>query len=200
MTVSYGGFWRRFVAISIDTILLYIVNVILIIVVNLIVPVSYDSIYLTDTDSAVIFTALFPYYGMAVMVNAAYFVYFHGMTGRTPGKKMLGLAVVRTDGEPMTFGIAFLRWVGYIVSKIPFFLGFIWAAFDGRKQGWHDKIAGTCVIKTRIYQDVQYQTPPNIGTEPPPRTSPGRDSVLENDALPVEYDTQKEAGGESEIT
>jgi len=200
MTVLYGGFWRRFVAISIDTILLYIVNVILIVIVNLIVPVHYDPIYLTDTNSAVMFSALFPYYGMAVMVNAAYFIYFHGMTGQTPGKKMLGLAVVRADGEPMTFGIAFLRWVGYIVSKLPFFLGFIWAAFDRRKQGWHDKIAGTCVIRTRIYQDIWPQNPPDTGAKPGPGTSPDREDVRETGELPGGYDTQKEDAGGSENT
>ena len=46
----------------------------------------------------------------------------------------------------MTLGIAFLRWVGAIVSGLVFMLGFVWIAFDGRKQGWHDKIAATLVI------------------------------------------------------
>jgi hypothetical protein len=76
----------------------------------------------------------------------AYFTYFHGMKGRTPGKMMLGLQVLSTDGTPITFGIAFLRSVGYLVSSALLNIGFIWAAFDGKKQGWHDKIAGTVVI------------------------------------------------------
>jgi uncharacterized RDD family membrane protein YckC len=57
-----------------------------------------------------------------------------------------GLQVVSADGAPISFGIAFLRAVGYLVSGALFNLGFIWAAFDKRKQGWHDKIAGTVVI------------------------------------------------------
>ncbi|MEI6610458.1 MAG: RDD family protein, partial [Deltaproteobacteria bacterium] len=72
----------------------------------------------------------------------------HGTTGRTPGKMLLGLQVYCADGTEVSFGIAFLRAVGYLVSSllltIP--LGFIWAAFDKKKQSWHDKIAGTVVI------------------------------------------------------
>ncbi len=76
----------------------------------------------------------------------AYFTYFHGTTGRTPGKMLLGLQVLSADGTPISFGIAFLRAVGYLVSGALFNIGFIWVAFDKRKQGWHDKIAGTVVI------------------------------------------------------
>jgi len=42
--------------------------------------------------------------------------------------------------------------VGYLISALIFYLGFIWIAFDRKKQGWHDKIAGTCVIKINPYQ------------------------------------------------
>lgn len=160
MTVFYGGFWQRFVALSIDMIILYIFTIILFLIGNFIVPFHYDSMYLTDTSSALIYAVFFPYYGMAVLINAAYFIYFYGTTGQTPGKKLLGLKVVRTDGKPVTFGIAFLRWVGYIISKLPFFLGFIWVVFDGRNQGWHDKIAGTYVIKTHRYQEINGPVPP----------------------------------------
>lgn len=196
MTVFYGGFWRRFVAISIDTIILHIFNLILFTIVICMVPLPHD--FGTSRES--VYTVYIPYYGMIILVNAAYFIYFHGMTGQTPGKKLLGLAVVRTDGEPMTFGIAFLRWVGYIISKLPLFLGFIWAAFDGRKQGWHDKIAGTCVIKTRIYQDIRYQPPPNAGFESPSGNPPEGERTYENRKPSGGYDAQKEAGSDGEST
>jgi uncharacterized RDD family membrane protein YckC len=79
-------------------------------------------------------------------VSIAYFTYFHGTAGRTPGKMLLGLQVISTEGAPISFGIAFLRAVGYLVSGALFNLGFVWVAFDKKKQGWHDKIAGTVVI------------------------------------------------------
>jgi uncharacterized RDD family membrane protein YckC len=52
-----------------------------------------------------------------------------------------------TDGTKPGFGRSFLRYVGYWVAWITLFIGFIWVAFDGRKQGWHDKIAGTLVVR-----------------------------------------------------
>lgn len=150
--VHYGGFWRRFVAIAIDSIILDLFALILFLIGNRFIP----------TDDSFTYPVIIPYYGMAVALNAAYFTYFHGTTGQTPGKRLLGLRVVRVDGELMTPGTAFLRWVGYIISKIPLYLGFIWAAFDGRKQGWHDKIAGTCVIRTITYRRATDRTSPHV--------------------------------------
>jgi uncharacterized RDD family membrane protein YckC len=82
----------------------------------------------------------------SLVMNIAYFTYFHGSTGRTPGKMLLGLQVVSAQGAPISYGVAFLRSVGYLISSVVFCLGYIWVAFDKRKQGWHDKIAGTVVI------------------------------------------------------
>lgn len=180
MIVYYGGFWQRFVAISIDIIILHIFTIILFLAGNLIAPLDCGFTYLTDPPSTFIYAIFFPYYGMAVLLNAAYFIYFHGATGQTPGKRMLGLRVVRADGEDMTFGTAFLRWVGYIISKLPFFLGFIWVAFDGRKQGWHDKIAGTYVIKTRVYQEMKDPPSPDTPFAPTPDNHPDRNIPCEN--------------------
>ena len=156
MIIRYGGFWRRFAALTIDTIILYLFTIILSLIGTRLMP-----IYNGFTWGAVI-----PYYGMALIINAGYFTYFHGISGQTPGKRMLGLRVVQTGGERMTPGIAFLRWVGYIISKAPLFLGFIWAAFDGRKQGWHDKIAGTFVIRTGGYGEVEDRVIPDVPFEP----------------------------------
>ncbi|MBW2651381.1 MAG: RDD family protein [Deltaproteobacteria bacterium] len=71
-------------------------------------------------------------------------------------------------------------WVGYIISKLPFFLGFIWVAFDGRKQGWHDKIAGTYVIKTRVYQEIKDPPPSDTLFAPTPDNHPDRNIPCKN--------------------
>jgi uncharacterized RDD family membrane protein YckC len=101
---------------------------------------------LTDPTSS--FSIMFMSSLLYFVIMFVYFTYFHGATGRTPGKMLLGLQVVSADGAPISFGTAFLRTVGYFISSLLFTfpLGFIWAAFDKRKQGWHDKIAGTVVI------------------------------------------------------
>jgi uncharacterized RDD family membrane protein YckC len=87
------------------------------------------------------------YWSVVVIVTALYFTCFVAVWGQTPGKMILGLRVVPERQGNMTFGVAFLRWVGYIVSSFFFYFGFLWIAFDPRKQGWHDKIAGTLVVR-----------------------------------------------------
>jgi len=81
-------------------------------------------------------------------VDMVYFTWFHGATGQTPGKMLLKLRVVQPSGEPIGFGTAFLRWVGYIISSAVVLIGFVWVVFDRKKQAWHDKIAGTVVVRT----------------------------------------------------
>jgi uncharacterized RDD family membrane protein YckC len=85
---------------------------------------------------------------LSLIVSAAYFVCFWVlMKGQTPGKMVLGLRVVPVDGKPLDWTKAGLRYVGYLVSGIILAIGFIMVAFDSKKQGLHDKIAGTVVVK-----------------------------------------------------
>lgn len=67
--------------------------------------------------------------------------------GQTLGNRVMALKVVRENGKPMDVITGIVRYIGYIISSIVF-LGYIWMAFDKRKQGWHDKIAKTLVVKT----------------------------------------------------
>jgi uncharacterized RDD family membrane protein YckC len=66
--------------------------------------------------------------------------------GQTVGNFTFLMRVVGTDGQPIGLGKAVVRYIGYYVSAIPLSIGFLWAAFDKRRQGWHDKIARTYVI------------------------------------------------------
>lgn len=68
----------------------------------------------------------------------------------TPGKMAISATIVdaQTGGKPATRQLV-IRYVGYFVSTIPLCLGLIWVAFDPRKQGWHDKLAGTVVVRPR---------------------------------------------------
>ena len=146
---SYGGFWRRAVAFFIDMLILNFISLILFFIGILAGLISrLPKVGLAEMNES--FVA--PYYIVILLVNMLYFTWFHGVAGQTPGKMILGLKVVQTTGEKMTPAIAFLRWVGYIVSGLFLYLGFIWIAFDGKKRGWHDKIAGTVVIQVRTTQ------------------------------------------------
>ena len=72
---------------------------------------------------------------------------FWRFAGATPGKMALWLKIVdaKTGAAPSTARLV-VRYIGYVVSSLPLFLGFAWIAIDRRKQAWHDKIAGTLVI------------------------------------------------------
>jgi uncharacterized RDD family membrane protein YckC len=144
----YGGFWRRWVALLVDKFILYIIYFILIMLELRIFP---SSPYARHPDMQAGIGGnmtgryLLGHCLISMIISMAYFTYFHGAIGQTPGKILLKLQVVRTTGKSLTYGIAFLRWTGCIISSLPLFLGFLWVAFDSRKQGWHDKIAGTVV-------------------------------------------------------
>jgi uncharacterized RDD family membrane protein YckC len=84
------------------------------------------------------------------VVGLGYFPWFWSRDGATPGMKMMGLLLVRDqDGGPIGGGQAILRLVGYAVSGMVFYLGYVWILVDKRRRGWHDLIAGTVMIKRR---------------------------------------------------
>jgi uncharacterized RDD family membrane protein YckC len=126
-----AGFWIRFVAIFIDGILLAIVTSILNVALNLSV-----------TNRG----------GLQTLIGILYYTYFWSSSGPWPGQtlgsKALGIRVIRTDGSDLSITQALIRYVGLVISVLVIFIGVIWAAFDPNKQGWHDKIADTYVIKT----------------------------------------------------
>jgi uncharacterized RDD family membrane protein YckC len=67
--------------------------------------------------------------------------------GRTIGKMIMGIRIIRDDGELIGLREALIRWVGYFISMVFAFLGFVWAIFDAKSQTWHDKLAGTYVVR-----------------------------------------------------
>ena len=81
------------------------------------------------------------------LVALVYFVGLWTWRGTTVGGVVLGLKVVRQDGERLTFLVALVRAFAGAFSLIFLFLGFLWIAWDKEKQAWHDKIAGTVVIR-----------------------------------------------------
>lgn len=90
----------------------------------------------------------YPLAGLFQLASIAYFVGFWTWRGQTPGMMLFGLRVAREiDGARPGLARSVLRYVGYVLSWIALFIGFIWVAFDSRKQGWHDKIAGTVVVR-----------------------------------------------------
>jgi uncharacterized RDD family membrane protein YckC len=150
MEERFGGFWRRTMAFFIDKLILLFISILMLFVGLIALWIGFPAQYREIFPEGVLAMGikfLFFYLFMSVLIHMLYFTYFHGTTGQTPGKMIFGLRVVQSTGDEMTLGIGFLRWTGYFVSAI-FYLGFFWIAVDPQKQGWHDKIAGTVVIRT----------------------------------------------------
>ncbi|EAW3106662.1 RDD family protein, partial [Salmonella enterica] len=80
----------------------------------------------------------------------------------TPGKMALRLRVLDAEsGCPASTGQYIGRYLGYFVSTVPLGLGFFWIAFDRRKQGWHDKLAGTVVVRNIRIPYVKFRGRPS---------------------------------------
>jgi uncharacterized RDD family membrane protein YckC len=161
MDKHYGGFWRRFTAFSIDKFILTTIGIMFFFLGTVAFGLGISPYDLAGDPEVLLVLGLkfmVIFQSVTLFLDMAYFTWFHSTTGQTPGKRLMGLRVVQDTGEALSPGTAFLRWVGYILSALPSLMGFIWAAFDRRKQGWHDKVAGTVVID--LYQVVEVEIPP----------------------------------------
>lgn len=140
----YAGFWIRLVAKIIDTIVLAIFNQI----INFgLAAIFGDVANMGRNDPG----AIFAFVSMASLIpltmTFAYFTYFTGKFGATPGKMLLKLKVVMADGTNVSYGIAAGRWFAAALSYFILWMGFIMAAFDEEKRTLHDRIVGTRVIR-----------------------------------------------------
>jgi uncharacterized RDD family membrane protein YckC len=148
--VTYGGFWIRFVAYIIDAILLGIPLGFIGGIIGGVagVALSNSSNSSSTNGLAAATTGILGLYELfAFAVTIVYFVYFWS-SGSTIGMRVFKLRVVdATTGQPIGLGRAILRYVGFWISCVVCYIGLIWAGFDARKQGWHDKIATTVVLQ-----------------------------------------------------
>lgn len=159
--LEYAGFWVRVFASLIDTVL-YGVLVIPILALTMSdaqwSTVQGDGMQATSMS----IQALQVPSGVNLLVNyilpIAVIMLFWIYKSATPGKLLLKLRIVdaKTGGKPST-SQWLLRYLGYYLSMIVFFLGFLWVGLDKRKQGWHDKLATTVVICRKAKVSVQFE-------------------------------------------
>ena len=137
--VSYGSRLGRLIAYWIDS---FIMGVVIGVPYTLIGGVILNN---ASSDMASVLS-LALIVGI-VLVGVLWKPWFWSHGGQTPAYKMLGLRMVRSaDGGPVSMGQGIGRLLGYIISGVVLYLGFLWILFDGKHQGWHDKLAGTVVI------------------------------------------------------
>ncbi len=154
--IGYAGFWIRFLAAIIDGIIIGVPTAIVFIVVEGQALSNYTACVNSAAEAGVIFNqcansalnsiGLWQIGGL--VLELLYFVLLWSKLGGTLGQRMLGLHVVdAATGQNIGIGRAIGRFVGYVISSFALGIGLIWAAFDPRKQGWHDKIASTFVVR-----------------------------------------------------
>jgi uncharacterized RDD family membrane protein YckC len=84
---------------------------------------------------------------ISVLVPPVYFIALHFIYGQTIGKMIMGIRVFRSDGSSLSILDSTVRFFGYIISGLLLFFGFFWIIWDSERQGWHDMLADTVVIK-----------------------------------------------------
>lgn len=147
MTTQYGelegrvaGFVSRAVAFSIDlAIVVLLVGVLTFVVTNLETLLEH---FLPNRD----FNLTAALVIIVPLTIALYYIASWSLTGATVGKWFLGLRVVRSEGSPPTFLRSVIRFIGYGISAMVFFLGFLWVLVDEERRAWHDDLAGTWVV------------------------------------------------------
>jgi uncharacterized RDD family membrane protein YckC len=144
---EYAGFWIRTGAAIIDTILM------LIIILPILTVIYGAGYWVSESYVQGFWDLLFSYVLPAIAVIVLW-IY----KSATPGKMATKLTIVdaKTGGKPST-GQFIGRYLGYYVSMLPFFLGIIWVGIDKRKQGWHDKLAGTVVLRSTTSEPVKFE-------------------------------------------
>jgi uncharacterized RDD family membrane protein YckC len=149
--LEYAGFWIRFWAFIVDSVLVAVI------VEPIVASIYENSQTLTDPMSVdmanLILDSFKPQGPLDVLFSwvlpAVAIVLFWVYRAATPGKMLLRARIVDAEtGAPPSVGQCVGRYLGYYVSIFTLFLGFLWIAFDPRKQGFHDKLAGTVVVRT----------------------------------------------------
>ncbi len=135
----YAGFWIRAAAVIVDSLLVTVVQGIC----GYLLGLAGSGLMMEDE---LLLGSVGFMLGSAI--SLAYYIFFTGYCGQTPGKMALRIKVIRSDGSDIGYGRAFLREaIGKFVSAIILFIGYLMAAFDDRKRALHDRMADTYVIK-----------------------------------------------------
>ncbi len=144
---EYAGFWIRVAAALIDTVCM---------VVAFAIPLTliYGSGYWTTPESVSGVWDILIGYVAPIVVTVWFWTRYLG----TPGKMVLRLRIVDANtGHAISTPKAIGRYFGYYVSILPFMLGIIWVGIDKKKQGFHDKLAGTVVVRDLTKEKVEFE-------------------------------------------
>src|SRR3990167_9319672 len=150
--VKYAGFGIRFLAYWVDFLILFPLGLMIQQMVGNSPFAMFQAQSLSDIQKIQGSSNSILGMAIALPLAIAYFLIFWvNYDGATPGKKLLGIKIVKDNGEKLTYPAAFIRWIGYMISAATMFffgIGYLWIIWDKKKQALHDKIAGTVVVRT----------------------------------------------------
>jgi uncharacterized RDD family membrane protein YckC len=154
--VVNAGFWKRVAASVIDSIILAVAGGLCAELFGALISDLFSGGELAE----VIMTAV-----CAILINATYHAWFHStLLYATPGKMAVGIKVLRSNGEPISFLRALGRFFATALSAIPLGLGYVMAAFTARKQALHDLISDTVVVDKWAYTNEPERQRTELGT------------------------------------
>jgi uncharacterized RDD family membrane protein YckC len=139
--VEYAAFWTRFGAYFVDGVITTILSAILGAILGATIGVAAR-----NAGASVLLAPLLAMAG-GFVIRGAYFIYFIGNSGQTPGKKMCRIRVINADGSQVSYGKATGRFFGYFLSSFILCIGFLMAAWDDEKRALHDRLCDTRVVK-----------------------------------------------------
>jgi uncharacterized RDD family membrane protein YckC len=140
--VPKAGFWMRVVATLVDAMIVFVLQFLLGALLA-----GAGTVTTVGSEVGAGETAFLVHF-FSYAISFAYYIFFTGYCGQTPGKMVLRIKVVRTDGSPVGYGRAAFREVpAKFLSGIIFGIGYLMVAFDEQKRGLHDRLADTYVIK-----------------------------------------------------
>ncbi len=86
---------------------------------------------------------------VVAFVIQLYFLYMQGTTGQTPGKKLTNIRVISEQtGQPIGFGMSFVRCLAHLLDGFACYIGFLWPLFDAKGQTFADKVMNTVVVRS----------------------------------------------------
>jgi uncharacterized RDD family membrane protein YckC len=147
--INYGGFWPRFGAKFIDSLIVGVINFTIQMMMSMTLGISSAAGSKAGGPSPWFFVLMMLTYGFALGFHAAYNTWFVGRFEATPGKMAFGLKVVRPDGGRLTYGRAFGRHFAEMLSGLTLYIGYLIAAFDDERRTLHDRLADTRVVRTK---------------------------------------------------
>jgi uncharacterized RDD family membrane protein YckC len=151
---ALAGFWRRLVAAFLDWLLVGFL------------AAAIGALFGVDTTTPAPvqgegFDFRFDWAGPYILVELAYFTYFHATSaGQSIGNKIMGIRVLdAATGGSLPYVRAFVRALMSNLSALPCFLGYFWMLWDPRKRTWHDIVADSLVVRADVYPPGEFGRP-----------------------------------------